>query len=206
MHIVTTFPKGGTYMKKLLIIFSILLTLSLVNAYPNYAKADNDDQTQEEIEDSATSVPGKKGKVAEKRKEVRNQIKEKGLEFRTNAAQAHAKRLERRFGFYYRRLTKIADKVQSRIAKTEAKHEGLDLSAATARLEIARTTLEDARAEGEAAVVAFNEVEPTTPKELQQAAKKALNAAKTTREAFMEAASLLKQSVKLIKQNLPKEE
>jgi hypothetical protein len=109
-----------------------------------------------------------------------------------------ATHLERRFGFYARRLTNIADRIQSRIDKVKAT--GKDTTAAQAKLDSARQALTQATTDGQAAIAALRAITPAPWAQQKDAFMAAKDLAKKARQEFVDARKLMVQAVQLLAQ------
>lgn len=136
------------------------------------------------------------GGRAEKRVEV-NEIRVNLQEVRSKVAENHANRLERRFKFYYERLSKIMVKFQARI--DYLKDQGKDTAAVQTKLDAAKAKLESAKVKGEAAVAAFRAIEPGKWEEQKPALLAAKDLAEEARGLFKDAFKLLKDALKELK-------
>jgi hypothetical protein len=133
------------------------------------------------------------------RQEIQTDRKENRETVRTNVAHRHASRLERRFGFYVTRLTKIADRIQSRIDKE--KTEGKDVSSAQTNLDSARTKLTQAQVDGTKAVAAFNAITPEDWDQQKADVQAAKDLAKNARQEFVDARKLMVDAVQALTTN-----
>lgn len=118
-------------------------------------------------------------------------------EIRSKVAENHANRLERRFKFYYERLSKIIVKFQARIDYLKGK--GKDTAAVQTKLDAAKAKLESAKVKGEAAVAAFRAVEPGKWEEQKPELLAAKDLAEEARGLFKDAFKLLKDALKELK-------
>lgn len=118
-------------------------------------------------------------------------------EIRSKVADNHANRLERRFKFYYERLSKIIVKFQTRIDYLKGK--GKDTTAVQTKLDAAKVKLESAKVKGEAAVAAFRKIEPGKWEEQKPAMLAAKDLAEEARGLFKDAFKLLKDALKELK-------
>lgn len=131
-------------------------------------------------------------------KERREQVRERRLESVEARLHRHADRLDRRFTFYYSRLTLIADKIEKRLSVLSS--DGKDVTDARAKLAEARSQIEAAKALGNQAVAAFSSIMVTDDRDaLRAAIKSAKDIVKQTREACRSAVSLLKETVRLVR-------
>lgn len=99
----------------------------------------------------------------------------------------HANRLQRRFNFYYQRLTKIADKIEARFDLLEA--EGVDMTEARAGFSNAMLLLEEAREKANNAVARFEAIDPEEYQAQRQIALTARDEALQARDQFQQVVS-----------------
>lgn len=136
----------------------------------------------------------------EKKAEVKTNIQEKKTEIqenvqakKENVASNHADRLEKRFALYTKRLTSLADKIQTRIDKRE--QEGKKNGDAQLKVDTARKQLVLATELGAEAVKMFRAIEPAKYTEQRDQAIKARDKAKEARKAFVETHRLLREAI-----------
>ena len=160
-------------MKKLL-IFALLMSLLV----PMNVKAEEEG-----------SPRGRKAEVNEIRLDLQ--------QVRSKVAENHANRLERRFKFYYERLSRIMDKFQARIEylKTQDK----DTTVVQTKLDAAKAKLEAAKVKGEEAVAAFRAIEPGKWEEQKPEMLAARDLSEDARKLFKESFGLLKDALKELK-------
>lgn len=135
--------------------------------------------------------------IREVRKDARNEIKDKMQEFRSNVAENHANRLERRFKFYFDRLTNILTRFDKRVATL--KSEGKNTAAVESSLAAAKTKLSEAKTKGDAAIAAFKAIDPAKFSEQKTEAMAARDLAMAARKLFMDTHSLIKDALKALK-------
>jgi len=133
----------------------------------------------------------------EDRQEKREEVKEKVQEIRSNVAENHANRLERRFAFYYSRLSNIITRFEKRLDILKA--DGKDVSAISAKLTEVKTKLESAKAKGVEAVAAFKAIDPDKFSEQKSEAMAARDLANSARKLFVDTHTLLKDALKSLK-------
>lgn len=138
-----------------------------------------------------------KNEIKENREEMRELRTENRQEVRSVVAENHANRLERRFKFYYNRLSGIATRLQTRL--NTLKSGGKDTSTAETKLTEAKTKLETAKSLGSQAVAAFRAIDPTKFEEQKAEAKAARDLAVQARTAFKDALVLLNRVLKEVK-------
>lgn len=85
--------------------------------------------------------------------EVRQELKADLKSLRSQLFEDHAKRLDKRFSFYFKRFTNIIDRFQTRLDTLKAS--GKNTSLAQAKLDLARTKLASAKTKGDQAIAAF---------------------------------------------------
>lgn len=135
--------------------------------------------------------------VKENRDEMRDLRSENRQEMRSMVAENHANRLERRFKFYYDRLSGIAARLQNRL--DTLKSNGKDTASALAKLTEAKTKLESAKTLGAQSVAAFRAIDPAKFEEQKTEAKAARDLANQARVAFKESLVLFKNVLKEVK-------
>lgn len=135
--------------------------------------------------------------IQENRTEIKDQRLENRQEVRSVVAENHANRLERRFNYYYKRLSGIATRLQTRLNTMSS--EGKDVSAAQSKLLDAKNKLESAKTSGAQAVSAFRALDPATFAEQKAEALAARDLANQARTAFKETLALLKVVLKEVK-------
>ena len=125
------------------------------------------------------------------------EIQEIRQENRNKVAENHASRLERRFGFYYDRLSKIIVRFESRLVILDSA--GKNTTDAKAKLALAKTKLEAAKVAGENAISQFRAITPAKFSEQKTEVKAARDLAKSARALFKDAHALLKDALKSLK-------
>lgn len=168
-------------MKKLL-VFSITLLLLYPVTFALPVRAE-----------SAENVTRRRPEKAIEIQEIRQDRQE----FRSNVAENHANRLERRFKFYFDRLTGIITRFQTRL--DTLKTSGKDVTTVQTKLDSSKTKLSEAKTKGETAVLAFRAIDPAKFSEQKSEAKAARDLAEEARTLFKEAHSLLKDALKSLK-------
>lgn len=176
-------------MKKITLL---TLLLMMVVALPVYAE---EGQTLRETR--MENRQERREEVQENRQEVRELRQENRQEVRSMVAENHANRLERRFKFYYDRLSGIASRIQTRL--DTLKSNGEDTTAALSKLTEAKTKLESAKTLGAQSVAAFRAIDPTNFEEQKTEAKAARDLANQARAAFKDALLLFKNVLKEVK-------
>lgn len=175
-------------MKKVLLITAFLIIATLpVHAEDSKALRETRMENRRELREE----------IQENREEVRELRAENRQEVRSMVAENHANRLERRFKFYYDRLSGIATRLQTRLETL--KSEGKDTTNALAKLTEAKTKLESAKTLGSQSVAAFRAIDPAKFEEQKAEAKAARDLANQARVAFKEALSLFKNVLKEVK-------
>ena len=147
-------------------------------------------------EQSASASPWRWQNRTESREEQQEQ---RGIvqEFKSRVAENHANRLEKRFKFYYERMTKIMVRFQTRLDTLKA--QGKETTPIQVKLDAAKAKLELAKTKGEAAVAAFRGLDPTKFQEQKTERLAARDLAKEARKLFLEAHALLKEALKSLK-------
>lgn len=116
-------------------------------------------------------------------------------ETRSDVAAKHATRLEQRFAGYYKRLSAILLKLQTRVDAITDK----DTTTAKAKLSQAKTKLEEAKVLGEKAVSLFKAIDPAKWSEQKSQAVTARDTAKAAHKAFKEAHALMVEAIKSLR-------
>ena len=180
-------------MKKLFILALLIIFCapSLVTASDeNVTKRRPDRPAQAEIQEIRQDR-------MEDRQEKREEVKEKVQEIRSNVAENHANRLERRFAFYYSRLSNIITRFGKRLDILKA--DGKDISTTSAKLDSAKSTLELAKAKGTEAVSAFKAIDPVKFSEQKTQVLAARDLANSARKLFLDSHTLLKDALTALK-------
>lgn len=167
-------------MKKIL-VFAIILS-PLFSLLSSSVQAVSDENVTRRRPDRAVEI---------------QEIKQGRQEFRSNVAENHANRLERRFKFYFDRLSGIITRFQTRLDTLKAG--GKDISTVQTRLDAAKTKLAEAKTKGEVAVTAFRAIDPAKFNEQKTEAKAARDLAQAARALFKEVHNLLKDALKSLK-------
>jgi len=138
----------------------------------------------------------------ENRQELRAEIEanveerqENRQERRADIAGRHADRLENRFGFYEGRLNALIAKLQTRLVTLS--NSGVDTAEAQAKLNEALTTLSKAVETGDAAISAFNAIQPDEFEAQKTQAQAARDLAVEAREGFKSTVALMREAVDL---------
>jgi hypothetical protein len=105
--------------------------------------------------------------------------------YRSERAQVHGERLDRRFAFYAQRLTTIATRIQTRI--DTKKQTGADVATAQAALDKAKLLITQATSEGAQAVSLFENITVTTWDLQAPQIKAAIEQANKARMSFVSA-------------------
>lgn len=176
-------------MKKILLFVLPLLFVSVTPAH-----AEDTNTLRETRMENRQEI---KSEIMENRQELKDMRVENRQEIRSVVAENHANRLERRFKFYYDRLSGIATRLQTRL--TTLKSGGKDTSIAETKLTEAKTKLETAKSLGSQAVAAFRAIDPAKFEEQKAEAIAARDLANQARVAFKEALSLFKSVLKEVK-------
>lgn len=125
------------------------------------------------------------------------EIRQERQEFRSKVAENHAGRLERRFKFYFDRLTNIISRFKQRLDTLNPN----DPSVATIETKLANATskLAEAKTKGELSVTTFRAIDPAKFSEQITEAKAARDLAESARALFKEVHALLKDALKSLK-------
>lgn len=132
--------------------------------------------------------------VKDLRQDVRQDLQAGREQIRSDIASAHANRLERRFRFYYDRLSGIAHRLQLRLDTLKAG--GRDTTQAQKDLDDAVSKLSNAQSKGEQAVNGFRAIDPAKFAEQKSQALAARDLANDARSDFKAALALLKTALK----------
>ena len=173
-------------MKKTILLITAFLFLVSLSVIP--ARAESDENITKRRPDRP---------VQAEIQEVRQESQTLRQEIRSNVAQNHANRLERRFEFYYKRLNNIITRFESRLELL--KNGGKNTSAAQLKLDAAKAKLEAAKLKGEEAVAAFKAVDPAKYAEQKTAILAAKDTAVAAKQLFQDAFDLLKLALKELK-------
>lgn len=138
-----------------------------------------------------------RNEMKEERSERRKEIQTARQEFRSDVAENHAARLERRFGLYSTRFTGIFTRFQSRI--DILKNEGKDTALVQTKLDAAKLKLDEAETKGKEAVAAFRAIDPAKFEEQKEKAFAARDLAVSARKLFVDTHNLLKDALKELK-------
>lgn len=140
----------------------------------------------------------------EHREEVQTNISDRKAELRCQVAQVHQRRLDRRFGFYYARLSKMIDKVQGWIDRLT--DDGKDLSDAQTKLDESSSKLDDAKEAADASIDGFGRIDELNCEGQRDQALEARDYAQAARSLFKEALQLMKEAFRLVKVEIPSSE
>lgn len=163
-----------------------LLALSLFFLFPALALAQGDENVTTRRSDRAVEV-----------QEIRQERVEDQSQIRSRVAENHANRLERRFQFYYIRLTNIITRFEARLDILATA--GKDTAPSAAKLAAAETKLAAAKLKGEQAVAAFRAIDPAKFAEQKQELTAARELADAARTLFQEAHRLLQDALTELK-------
>lgn len=173
--------------KTLLVLPLLIFSVTTVQAEDTQTLRETRMENRQEI----------KGEIKENRQEIKEMRVENRQEVRSVIAENHANRLERRFKYYYDRLSGIAKRIETRLATL--KSQGKDTASADAKLTSAKTTLESAKSLADQAVAAFRAIDPAKFDEQKAEALAARDLANQARVAFKDALSLFKSVLKEVK-------
>lgn len=163
----------------------LLLALTLLILFPSVVLAQGDENITKRRPERALEI-----------QEIR-EVRTEARELRSSVAENHANRLERRFRFYFTRMTNIITRFQKRLDILKA--EGKDTAAVQTKLDLAKTKLAGAKLKGDEAVAAFKAIDPAKFTEQKEAAFAARDLAKAARILFQEAHQALKDALKELK-------
>lgn len=182
-----------------------LLTLTLAAALsvsPVFAEEMNSTVTgrpqnrNEYLKEKELTIEGRVTKAAERKSVMEANVTErmeKRQEKRNEIAQKHAENLELQFNNHFTRLMTLASKIQTRIDALNA--DGKDTTAAQAKLDAGKTSLESAKSLGTDAVSAFLAIDTTTTEEHKTQVDAAKAKAMKAREAYISSMKLLKEAI-----------
>jgi len=174
-------------MKKYLLL---LVTVFLFS--PLTVRAESDENVTRRRPDRPSQV-----EIKEIRQDRMDEFKDNMQEGRSNVAENHANRLEKRFAFYYSRLSNIITRFQKRLDILKA--EGKDITSASTKLTAVKTMLESAKTKGVESVSVFKAIDPAKFSEQKTQALAARDLANSARKLFIDTHSLLKDALKTLK-------
>lgn len=119
---------------------------------------------------------------------------------RSEIAYRHASRLETNFENYYLRISRIIDKIQTKITDTKT----ADTSSAQSKLNEAKTKLNDAKKISDSAISQFKSVSQGNVEDQKEKLKEARSTAQSARISFVEALKTTNDSFKLLKSIIKK--
>jgi hypothetical protein len=169
-------------------IFYILCSLFITQVH-----AESDENVTRRRPERAVQIQ----EIRQDRQEDREERREQVQELRSSVAENHANRLERRFKFYFDRLSGIINRFQTRLDTLKAS--GKDVVATQSKLDTAKSKLAEAKTKGESAVSAFRTIDPAKFSEQKEEAKAARDLAEAARGLFKEVHTLLKDALKSLK-------
>ncbi len=178
--------------KALLLATIILLTSSTTISAES---AENITKRRPDRPETATiqEIREQKTEAIQERKESRANL----ANIRSNVAENHANRLEKRFSFYFDRLTAIIVRFNTRLDSLNAKDPVvINLRS---KLTTANTKLIEAKTKGDEAVDAFRGIDPSAFSEQKAAVLAARDMANSARKLFVEVHVLLKEAIKTLK-------
>lgn len=173
----------------------VLLATTALLLFPSVAVAQSDENVTKRRPDRPAQVEIQE--IRQDRMEDRQEAKDKMQETRSTVAENHANRLERRFAFYYARLSNIIMRFEKRLDILKA--DGKDIATVSAKLTEVKAKLESAKAKGVEAVAAFKAIDPARFSEQKTEALAARDLANSARKLFMETHTLLKDALKSLK-------
>jgi hypothetical protein len=166
----------------------VLLATTVLLLFPSIAVAQSDENVTKRRPDRPAQV---------EIQEIREDRMEDRQERRSTVAENHANRLERRFEFYYKRLTNIITRFERRLDILKA--DGKDVSSVADKVSSVKAKLEEAKTKGMAAVSAFKAIDPAKLSEQKVEMIAARDIATEARKLFMETHTLLKDALKSLK-------
>lgn len=176
-------------MKKILVLASVLLSLSVSSVF-----AEEDDSLNSNLKDR---IRVRIENVREEVKERKLEQKEIREENREQRSANHADRLTKRFGMYYERLNKIILKIQERIDNLD--DQGKNMALSQEKLNLAKGMLAEAKENGDQAINLFNSIEADSYELQRETALKARDLAKQATKAYIDSHKLVKETVKIVK-------
>ncbi len=176
-------------------LLTVFILLTLFTPLCVYATDGSVEPSPQRRKDS--SRPLEVQEIKDGRQNLREQAQNQLQTLRSSVAQNHANRLERRFKFYFERLTNIITRFQTRL--DTLKNKGTDVSTIQVKLDAAKTQLASAKSLGEQAVADFRAIDPAKFSEQKAQAQAARDQAMQARGAFLEVHKLLKDALKLLK-------
>ncbi len=171
----------------------------LCSVFISQVKAESDENVTRRRPDSPERVEIQEIRQdrREERQENREEVREQVQEIRSNVAENHANRLERRFAFYYSRLSNIITRFEKRLDILKA--DGKDVTSVSTKLTEVKSKLESAKAKGVEAVNAFKAIDPAKFSEQKTQVLSARDLANEARKLFVETHTLLKDALKALK-------
>lgn len=166
----------------------LFFTLTALVLLPSIVFAESDENVTKRRPDNQTNV---------QIQEVRQDLNENRDGISNKVAQNHANRLKRRFQFYYDRFTNIIARFKARLAILEG--QGKNITAVTAKLDLAKTKLEEAKAKGIEAVAAFVAIDPAKFSQQKTERLAARDLANAAHQLFVDTHNLLKDALKELK-------
>lgn len=191
----------------LLVITTLVLTTSSVmavepptnipeqaqtNRSQNRAESANAEEAQVQIQQNLQDRAPEQAQ-----EQVQNALQQR-TQARERVAAMHAMRLQRRFDFYYQRLTKITEKIETRLQLLV--DQGVDVTSAQAGLNNAMMLLEEAMEKSNEAIAKFESIDPEDYQAQRAIALQARDEAQAARQAFQQALTELRQAVRLAMQ------
>lgn len=178
--------------KNLAFIFALVFLISPVSA-----RAVSDENVVERRKENSAQIQEIRTERKEVREEVREEVKERVQARRSDLAENHANRLEKRFSAYYTRLSDIILRFQKRLNLLKA--EGKAVETAEADLNKAKSSLESAKLKGAEAVSAFKAIDLSSLADQKTALMAARDLANAARKLFADAHTHLKAALKSLK-------
>lgn len=160
------------------------------NIPPNKANAPEDEPVNNRAQIQIQQTQDNTVKQTEQSQE---QAQDKMQQNRNNIAAVHAFRLEKRFTFYYQRLTKIAEKIETRLQLLA--DEDIDVTSAQQSLANTLLLLEQAMEQSNIAIANFKSIDPTQYQTQRQLALQARDEAIKARQLFNQALIEMQQVV-----------
>lgn len=164
-----------------------------------------DDETEPNTapdEEASIQIQEQPGQAQKKAEQARDgtlpdqetaQQTQKQTQARAQMLNQHAMRIQKRYTFYYQRLTSISEKIETRLEKLA--EEGKDVTQGQERLADALKLLEQAMEKAETAQEGFNNVEPEDYQAQRRIALQARDDALQAQALFMQTLLEMRQAV-----------
>lgn len=195
-------------MKKTQLLTALLLSATVISAAlptTSFATEDATDEgrgekrverVEQRIEKVEERVEDKVEKTRERVEEATTALRER----RSKIIEAHSERLQNRFiDKYYVHLSNFIVRIQKRL--DTMKTNGKDVTAAQAKLDLAKSELESAKIKSQSSIAAFKAIDTSSDNNKQrEEAFAARDTANGARESFRKVWALLLEAIKLAKE------